>query len=126
MWSGFIFIPLVVLRAVYLLAAIAAAGMGFWIFLPSMDRTKKMLSLAIGLTAASLAGLYFHPWNPMVMTMGVYEIGFRDQDKINQAASFDQIVAQTADSLAFYAEGRETVVTVKRLRSGYTIVANNC
>jgi spermidine synthase/Flp pilus assembly protein TadD len=59
------------------------------------------------------------------MTAGIYQNGIKILDKKKPDESLAQYFNRSGESLLFYGEGRESVVTVKRLLGGRMEMANN-
>jgi spermidine synthase len=124
--AGLLLIPLAGFRAVYLLAFASVLVMGLWLLLGLLQNFRaKALTLSISIAAALLLFKYYDPWNRRIMSMGIYENGFKILGQKKPGESLLQYFSKTGDTLVSYAEGKEALVSVRRLAEDSLVLANN-
>ncbi len=99
-------------------AALLLAG-GAWALsrsagLGRLPRLLLVTAVAVGLLAAVP---WWKPWDPMVMSSGVYRYGLDWRDRVGSIGSLGAWLRQER-SLLFYREGAEAVVAVSEARGG--------
>jgi len=122
--GGFLLLPTLHVTGSVLLAASAnllAALLGFGLSAPPARRLVLATAGALGAIAA--VHLWPPPWDPLLMTAGMYKY-VSDIDDRSRQGVYDYAVAPY--DLLFYEEGLSSVVTVARVRETQTIwLANN-
>ena len=103
-------------RSYLVLAALPIMGAA-WAFAASWTRRPALrlaAPAAVALAAAALVPIW-RPWNPLVMTAGVYKYGLEWRER----PGFELASGLASErSILFYREGREAVVAVAESRSG--------
>jgi spermidine synthase len=124
--AGWLLIPLAGFRVVYLLASLSSGLMGLWLMrglIPSPAKKTAFTSLFFAVTLAIF--IFYDPWRHEVMSMGIYENGFKILGQKKPDESLAGYFSRSGDSLLYYVEGKESLVSVRRLAAGSTILANN-
>ncbi|MEN0065526.1 MAG: fused MFS/spermidine synthase [Myxococcota bacterium] len=127
--AGFVLLPMLKLQGtVYTAAIIELVAAGGLLVAVAQQPAWRSIAVAFGMSVAGIAlalgGLATRPpWNPMLMTAGMYTYVSNFDDH-----SREGILAYAVEKyeLLYYAEGLSTVVTVARSpRTGNLWLANN-
>lgn len=116
--AGFVLLPNLGIQGTIAVAAVAGLVAGAVLLLPALGRLKRAW---IPLPFAALAGLallflaHRPPWDPMLMTSGMYQYVTEFKDHSRQGI-LDYSLAPY--ELAYYEEGLSSVVTVARHKEG--------
>jgi spermidine synthase len=123
--TGFLLVPLAGLQASFVWCAGMLLVPGLLAMLAALPH-RVVLRAAAGLAAAALlavAGLFYRPWDPLLMTAGVYKYGLEWRGLIPSGRALQEGLRKYR-SLLFYREGREAVVSVTRSEAGTFLAIN--
>ena len=123
--TGFLLVPLAGLQASFVWLAGLLLAPGLLALLAALPRSPA-LRTAAGLAAAALlagAGLFYRPWDRLLMTAGVYKYGLEWRGLIPDGRTLQESLRRYR-SLLFYREGREAVVSVTRSAAGTFLAIN--
>jgi spermidine synthase len=123
--TGFLLVPLAGLQASFVWLAGLLLAPGLLALLAALPRSLA-LRTAAGLAAAALlvgAGLFYRPWDRLLMTSGIYKYGLEWRGLIPDGRTLQESLRRYR-SLLFYREGREAVVSVTRSAAGTFLAIN--
>ena len=123
--TGFLLVPLAGLQASFVWCAGVLLLPGLLALLAALPR-RVALRTAAGLAAAALlagAGLFYRPWDLLLMTSGVYKYGLEWRGLIPNGRTLQESLRRYR-TLLFYREGREAVVSVTRSAAGTFLAIN--
>jgi spermidine synthase len=123
--TGFLLIPAMGIEASYvgLAALLILAGT---LVLLAQVKARSIVRLGSCFGAAALlllAGLYYRPWDRLLMTAGVYKYGLQWRAVIPDGAMLQRSLRQYR-ALLYYGEGQEGVVSVTRSGSSTFLAIN--
>ena len=119
--SGFIFVPLLGIRNSLLLAVGLNFSLAFLILLASSYRAKYVKILLSAALAGGLVvmALSVPPWNPSLMSSGVY-MYVRYVQELDRRELLDRY-GKEADPLLFYKEGYSSTVSVHKSQTSENV-----
>ncbi len=123
--AGFLLVPLTGLQASFVWCAGVLLLPGLLALLAALPR-RVALRAASGPAAAALlaaAGLFYRPWDLLLMTSGVYKYGLEWRGLIRDGRTLQEGLRKYR-TLLFYREGREAVVSVTRSAAGTFLAIN--
>jgi spermidine synthase len=112
-------VPRLGLQPPYLLFAGLLLAGGLWTLLATVAGRRRLALLTLGALAVLIAVALprWKPWDPIVMSAGVYRYGLSWQEALVSPSRLGQWLRERR-SLLFYREGREAVVAVAEPRDG--------
>ncbi len=125
--ADLLLVPHVGLERSFVLVAAAPLGLGLWQVTAAgtSGRLPRTVHRLLALGALALLLVFLKPWDPLLMTAGVYRYGIEWRDRDPSASALAQRLAAER-RLLFYREGSEAVVSVIESRqSGARFLALN-
>jgi spermidine synthase len=121
--SGFFLVAWLGVQATYVAAAVITLGMGLALWQASFTRAGCVISWSVLVLACAAALAWYRPWDPYLMSSGVYLYG-RDHFKdVPPGESYGGWLKRQAPIL-FYREGQEALVTVKEFEDTHFLQIN--
>jgi spermidine synthase len=117
--ADLLLVPRLGLQPSYLMLAAPLLVGGAWA-LAAAVRARPLIRLVPAAGAAALlliAAPHWRPWDPVLMSAGVYRYGLEWRDRLDSASDLGRFLREER-RLLFYREGREAVVAVSEPAGG--------
>jgi spermidine synthase len=121
--TGFLLVPWAGIQASFVWMAGLLLVPGALALLSSLPRWTGLAALLAAAALLAGAGLFYRPWDRLLMTSGIYKYGLEWRGLIPDGRTLQQSLRKYR-TLLFYREGREAVVSVTRSDAGTFLAIN--